>query len=531
MNDIERIKADGLDVDIQKYVSMGCTSFLGVRVKNAFPIHTAIAKDDLVRLKWLGIINNNIDPSRFMLRVRVPNGRLKEQQLEVVADIARKFGNGIIDITTRQGIQIRGIDFYYITRILEDLEAVGLTTLQTGMDNVRNIVGCPTAGLEQGELIDASYIVQELTSRIVGNKAYINLPRKLNISITGCSADCANSAVNDIALTPAVKEIGDEEIIGFNLKVGGALGSNPSKLSTSLDVFLKPEEVVETCLGIVEIFRDNGDRETRIKARLKFLLENWGVEKFREELQKRLGKTLERAVPEPAVKEHAHIGIHSQKQEGLSYAGLLVPVGRLRAAQAMELSRIAEKYGSGELRLTHQQNVIIPNIPNAKLEEFKKEALLQELLLEPPPLMRNLVVCTGNDYCTFAQVESKDRALELTRRLEERLPIDEPLRIHFSGCPNSCGQHQVADIGLQGAKVRINGRLTEVVSIFLGGKLGKDACLGEQVMEKVPWPRAMELIEEVVKAYLEGRRKGESFSEFAKRYSLPQELLQLNKGF
>lgn len=521
MNDIERIKREGLDVDFQKYISMGCTNFLGVRVKNAFPIHTAIPGDDLLRLKWLGIINNKIDPSRFMLRVRVPNGKLKAGQLEVVADIARKFGNGIMDITTRQGLQIRGIDFYYIPRILEDLEAVGLTTLQTGMDNVRNIVGCPVAGLEQEELLDATPIVQELTSRIVGNKAFINLPRKLNISITGCTADCANSALNDIALTPAVREVEGDKIQGFNLKVGGALGSTPSKLSTPLDVFLKPEEVVETCLSIMEIFRDNGGREKRNKARLKFLLEQWGIKRFREELQKSLGKTLERAAPEPDVGGHAHLGIHPQKQDGFSYAGLLVPVGRLKAAQAMELSRIAEEYGSGELRLTHQQNVIIPNIPDAKLEEFKEEGILKELPLEPSPLMRNLVACTGNDYCTFALVESKGRAVELARHLEERLPIDEPLRIHFSGCPNSCGQHQIADIGLHGTRVRIDGKLTEAVNVFLGGSVGKDACLAEEVMKKVPWTKAPGVIEGFLKAYLDGKKDGESFSEFAGRYSRP----------
>jgi ferredoxin-nitrite reductase len=278
-------------------------------------------------------------------------------------------------------------------------------------------------------------------------------------------------------------------------------------LSVPLDVFLRPEEAVEACLAIIELFRDNGSRGKRNKIRLKFLLKRWGVDRFREELQRKLGTGLERAAHEPEVVEHAHLGIHPQKQEGLSYAGLLVPVGRLKAAQAMELCRLAEEYGSGELRLTHQQNVIIPGIPAEGLEDFKKESILTDLPLEPSPLMRNLVACTGNDYCTFALVESKGRALKLARYLEDRLPLEEPLRIHFSGCPNSCGQHQVADIGLQGTRVRIDGRLTEAVNIFLGGRLGKDACLGEQVMKKVPWAEAPGVIEGLLKAH---RRKLES---------------------
>lgn len=521
MNDVERIKKSGLEVDIHRYVSLGYTNFLGLKVRNAFPIHTAISRDDLIRLKWLGIFNNKLDPGRFMLRVRVPNGILRARQLEVVGDIARKFGNGVIDITTRQALQIRGIDFYYIPRILRDLEAVGLTTLQTGMDNVRNIVGCPVAGLDGEELIDASPIVQELTLRVVGNKAFIDLPRKFNISITGCRADCANSAINDVALTPAIKKVDGDEVVGFNLRVGGALGSNPSRLSVPLDVFLRPDEVVETCLAILEIFRDEGPREKRNASRLKFLLIKWGLRRFREELQKKLGKYLEKAGFEPEVKEHAHFGVRPQKQDDLNYAGLLVPVGRLKSSWAIELSRIAEDYGNGEIRLTHQQNVIIPNIPSDKLKEFQSERILKHLPIDASPLMRNLVACTGNDYCSFALVESKSMAKELARYLEEKLPIDEPLRIHFSGCPNSCGQHQIADIGLQGVKVRMDGKLTDAVNIFIGGRMGKNARLGKRIFEKVLWHEAPMLIESILRAYYEGRRES-SLSDFLGSISNPR---------
>ncbi|MEE8403455.1 MAG: hypothetical protein V3R93_06850, partial [Candidatus Hydrothermarchaeaceae archaeon] len=322
---------------------------------------------------------------------------------------------------------------------------------------------------------------------------------------------CANSAINDIALTPAVKEMEGRQVTGFNLKVGGALGPAQPRLSVSLDVFLLPEDVVETCLCIVEIFRENGGREKRNTARLKFLIERWGIEGFREELQKRLGKTIERSVAHAGILDHVHLGINPQKQEGLCFAGLYVPVGRLSAIQALELSRLAEDYGSGEIRLTHQQNVIIPNIPMQRLEEFKKEGILKDMPLEPSPLMRNLVACTGNDYCSFALLESKGRAIELVRYLEERFSIEEPLKIHFSGCPNSCGQHQIADIGLQGVMVRVDGRLVDAVNIFIGGRAMKDARPAEKVFEKVPWSEAPEMVGGLIKDYLEDKI-GESSS-------------------
>jgi ferredoxin-nitrite reductase len=510
MNDIERIKSLGLEVDLEKYISLGSTSFLGVRVRNAFPIHTAISRDDLIRLKWLGVIHNKINPAGFTLRLRVPNGVLNAGQLAVVAELAGKYGNGVVDITTRQGLEIRGVDFYYLPRILEDLEAVGLTSLQTAMDNIRNIVGCPLAGLTEAENIPALPLVREFERRVVRNEAFINLPRKINVAISGCACR-AGTATNDIALMLAEKD-GDW---GFNLYLGGAL-SPPPQLSAPLDVFLKPGEAVEACIAVIEIFRDCGSRERRSRARLKFLLREWGMERFREELEARLG-ALESAGTEPPRVEHALLGLHPQPQEGLFYAGMLVPVGRMRASQAMELSRLAEEYGSGELRLTCQQNVIIPNVPEDRLDEMKGERLLRDFTLDASPLMQNLVACTGNDYCSFAQVESKSKALELVRYLEERLSLEEPLRIHFSGCANSCGKHQLADIGLRGMKVRIDGKLREAVSIFVGGSSGR-ARIAKPVAEKVPWSEAITLIEALLRGYLRERGKDESFVEWAARF-------------
>lgn len=516
MNDVERVKKEGLEINFQKYLSLASTNFLGLRIKNAFPVHTAIEKDDFLRLKWLGIIHNKIKPGDFMLRLRVPGGIIKAEQLELAAEVAKKFGNRTLDITTRQGLQIRGFNFYYLPRILQDLEAVGLTSFQTGMDNVRNVVSCPLAGIDREELFDASQAVKELTEKIVGNRDYINMPRKLNISITGCKAGCANFAANDVALVPAVKEHEGKQILGFNVYAGGALGSPPPKLSASIDIFVPREDAVMLCLCIAELFCELGSRDKRNRARLKFLLEDIGVEKFRSELENRFGRALERAGEGFELSPHELLGIHAQKQENMSYAGLCVPAGRLSAAQALELSKLAQEYGSGELRFTPTQNVIIPNIPEEKINEFKRESLLEALPLNPSKIMRNLVACTGNDYCDFAQIESKGRALEIARFLESKFPnLDLTLRI--SGCPSSCGQHQLADIGLQGTKVRISGELVDAVDVFLGGR---DTCIGEKVKEKLPWSELPEFLEELLKRYIAERHESESLADFCKRQTV-----------
>jgi ferredoxin-nitrite reductase len=508
--DIEEIKRQGLEVDFQRYISLGSTNFLGLRVRNAFPIHTAITNADYVRLKWLGIFHNKIRPGRFMLRLRVVNGVLTADQLELIAELAKKFGNRWIDLTTRQGIQIRDFDFYYLPRILQDLEAAGLSTLQTGMDNFRNVTGCALAGIDPLEVVNASSVVRKLTLLFQGNLDYVNLPRKLNVSITGCRADCADSATSDIGLTPAMRY----GAAGFNVKIGGALGSPPPRLATPLDVFIPEEDAPELCLRIAEIYRDHGFRERRGKTRLKFLLQAWGVEKFRAALEERMDRALDRAgeEPEPAPHPGNLLGIHPQKQEGMHYAGLLVPVGRLSTSQAMELARLAREYGSEELRLTPSQNIIIPHIPEESLRSLRREPVLEELTPNPSGIMAGLVACTGNDFCDFAVIESKTRALEIARFLEDKFP-GLGLRLHVSGCRNSCGKHIIADIGLRGARVRIKGRLHEAAEVFLGMGPGKVA----EGAGKVTWRDLPGYLEDLLRRYLKEGMEGESLGEFYKR--------------
>jgi len=490
-NTIERIKAerDGLDVaqDLPRFAQLGWE---------------AIPKDDVERLKWWGIFlrrQSEGEPGYFMIRIRIPNGIATTTQVREIAAISATRGRGITDITTRQQIQMRWIRIEDVPEILERLRRVGLTTLQTGMDNVRNVVGCPLAGLLPTELLDASPVVRAVTARIVGNRAYTNLPRKFNVTITGCRENCTHAETQDLALVPATRGMNGVREVGFNVLVGGKMGSGGYRIASSLDAFVTPDQAPEVCAAIVEVFRDCGLREARSKARLSFLLDVWGVERFREVLERRLGYPLSpagRDERKPTATDH--IGVIPQKQQGLCAVGLLVPVGRIRAEQLLELARLAEVYGAGEVRFTTGQNVILPHVPNEKLEALQAEPLLREFRLDPPPVLRGLVSCTGTDYCNLALVDTKRRALEIARSLQDR--IQRPVTVHWSGCPAGCGNHGVADIGLVGKKIRVDGRVVEGVDVYVGGCSGPEPLPALKLLEDVPCD-ALEPILEALMRY------------------------------
>jgi len=430
-----------------------------------------------------------------MIRIRIPNGIATAAQVREIATISAERGRGIADITTRQQIQIRWIRIEDVPEILERLRRAGLTTLQTGMDNVRNVVGCPLAGLLPTELLDASPVVRAFTARIVGNRAYTNLPRKFNVTITGCRENCTHAETQDLALVPAVRE----GLVGFNVLVGGKMGSGGYRIASSLDAFVTPDQAPEVCAAIVEIFRDFGLREARSKARLSFLLDLWGVERFREVLEDRLGYPLSpagRDERKPTATDH--IGVIPQKQQGLYAVGLLVPVGRVRAEQLLELARLAEVHGGGEVRFTTGQNVILPHVPHGKLEALLAEPLLREFRPDPPPVLRGLVSCTGTDYCNLALIDTKRRALEIARSLQAR--IQRPVTVHWSGCPAGCGNHAVADIGLVGKKIRVDGRVVEGVDVYVGGCSGPEPLPALKLLEDVPCD-ALEPIMEALMRY------------------------------
>ncbi|MDJ0561169.1 MAG: ferredoxin--nitrite reductase, partial [Microcystis sp. M53599_WE4] len=397
--------------------------------------------------------------------------------------------DGNADITTRQNLQLRGIRIEDIPDIFQRLKSVGMTSVQSGMDNVRNITGSPMAGLDADELIDTRELVQKVQDMITnygqGNYQFSNLPRKFNIAIEGGRDNSVHAEINDIAFVPAYKE-GE---LGFNVVVGGFFSAKRCEAAIPMNVWVRPnQEVVDLCRGILEVYRDNGLRANRQKSRLMWLIDEWGIEEFRTRVANHLGYPLATAAEKDAIdwEKRDHLGVFPQKQEGLSYIGLCVPVGRLFADDMFDLARIAEVYGSGELRLTVEQNVIIPNIAAENMPTLLTEPLLAKFTPNPTPLQRALVSCTGAQFCNFALIETKNKAVDLIRQLDAELNIPRGVRIHWTGCPNSCGQPQVADIGLMGTKARKDGKTVEGVDIYMGGKVGKDAHLGSCVQKGIP---------------------------------------------
>ena len=476
MNKIEEYKRekDGLDIleDIPRYAAEGWEK---------------ITDGDKERLKWAGVFFRRQTPGNFMMRVRMPNGMSSAEQFRTIAHISEEFGKGFADITTRQQIQLRWFKIEHVPEIWRRLETVDLVSLQTGMDNIRNVVGCPVAGLTPNELFDASPVARAFSRQFVGNREFTNLPRKFNVTITGCKEACIHAEAQDIALTPATKEIGGAEIKGFNVAVGGKMGSGGFRIASPLNVFVTAEEAAAICSHIVLIFRDHGARELRTKARLAFLIENWGVEKFRGELERRVDRSLASAGKDQRAPKHTdHVGVFRQKQAGLNYVGLVVPVGRMTSEQMLQIAELAEIYGNGQIRLTVGQNIIIPNVPDSRIGELTKEPLLQELRYDPSEVMRGLVSCTGMDYCHFALIETKGWALKTARVLEAKLGKTQPLRMHWSGCPAGCGNHAVADIGLLGKNIKINGEVVEAVDVFAGGAAGCETNFPVKIMEDVP---------------------------------------------
>ena len=451
----------------------------------------AMDKTDLEhRLKWVGVFYRPVTPGKFMMRLRVPNGILSSEQMRVLGEIVQRYGDdGNADITTRQNLQLRGIRIEDIPDIFQRLKSVGMTSVQSGMDNVRNITGSPMAGLDADELIDTRELVQKVQDMITnygqGNYQFSNLPRKFNIAIEGGRDNSVHAEINDIAFVPAYKE-GE---LGFNVVVGGFFSAKRCEAAIPMNVWVRPnQEVVDLCRGILEVYRDNGLRANRQKSRLMWLIDEWGIEEFRTRVANQLGYPLATAAEKDAIdwEKRDHLGVFPQKQEGLSYIGLCVPVGRLFADDMFDLARIAEVYGSGELRLTVEQNVIIPNIAAENMPTLLSEPLLAKFTPNPTPLQRALVSCTGAQFCNFALIETKNKAVDLISQLDAELNIPRGVRMHWTGCPNSCGQPQVADIGLMGTKARKDGKTVEGVDLYMGGKVGKDAHLGSCVQKGIP---------------------------------------------
>ncbi|XP_058730726.1 ferredoxin--nitrite reductase, chloroplastic [Vicia villosa] len=471
-----------------------------------------LTKDDIdVRLKWLGLFHRRKHHyGRFMMRLKLPNGVTTSAQTRYLASVIRKYGkDGCADVTTRQNWQIRGVVLPDVPEILKGLVEVGLTSLQSGMDNVRNPVGNPLAGIDPHEIVDTrpytNLLSQFITANSLGNTTVTNLPRKWNVCVIGSHDLFEHPHINDLAYMPAKNEEGR---FGFNLLVGGFFSPKRCAEAVPLDAWVSADDVIPLCKAVLETYRDLGTRGNRQKTRMMWLIDELGIEVFRSEVEKRMPmKKLERASKEELVQKQWErrdiLGVHPQKQQGLSYVGIHIPVGRIQADEMDELARISDEYGSGELRLTVEQNIIIPNIDNSKLDALLEEPLLkQKFSPEPSILMKTLVACTGNQFCGQAIIETKARALKVTEEVERLVAVAKPVRMHWTGCPNTCGQVQVADIGFMGCMTRDeSGKVVEAVDIFLGGRIGSDSHLGEVYKKGVPCKDLVPVVADILVEY------------------------------
>ena len=505
-----KLAKDGLDVlpDIARYGETGFAS---------------IIEDDFDRLKWFGVYRQRPKESGyFMLRTKIPGGRMTAAQLDVIADLAEQYAHGIADITTRQTIQMHWLRIEHFTDIFARLNAVGITTSGACGDDTRNVVGCPVAGIDHDEIIDATPYLKAISEHLTDNREFSNLPRKYKISISGCRIHCAQPDINCAGFFGLERMINGKKEVGFGVKVGGGISSAPH-LAKTLPIFIKPEEVLTVAHYISVIYRDHGYRHARNKARFKFLVADWGVDKVLAELERLSGKTFERHLEfhSPEDPESDHLGVQPQKQAGLYYVGISFAGGRARSAQLKKIADLARRFcvtGQDLINNTNKQNLIILNVPEANVASLKKEIEALGLVWKPSNFRQGCVSCTGIEFCNLAIAETKNRMIELVSQLEKQCAFyDEKIRIHFSGCPSSCGQHQIADIGFRGGMTKVNGVSTECFDMFLGGKVGQGARFNQLVKGKVLSSEIHNTIEKVLRYYQEKRNANEAFSDFCSR--------------
>ncbi|WP_135364920.1 nitrite/sulfite reductase [Halosimplex halophilum] len=489
------------------------------------------------RFKWWGLYHQRKgQESYFMMRIGTPNGVLEPGQLRVVGEIADEyargpvdnpeFGGAYCDWTTRQSIQLHWIKLEDIPEIFEKLEANGLSTQQACGDSWRNIVGCPVAGKDEHEHIDAWPVAQDLHETFKGDDDHTNLPRKWKVSVTGCDQGCGQGDINDLAFEPAEK---DGEL-GFNVRVGGGLARKEPRFARDIDVWVPTEKVNEVAGGMSALFREYGDREDRFNARIKFLVDEWGPEKVRSVLQEEFvdfelptaGEDMrDQYTYNAGTGEHGdHVGVYDQP-DGKNYVGLNVLVGRMGVDDVLELADLAEEYGSGEVRLTQRQNVIVTDVPDEELDAFLDEPLLEDYSPDPSPFMRGSIACTGTEFCSLSIVETKNRQVRYARWLKDNVELPsevEDFHIHLSGCTASCAQPQIADISLRGMKTRKDGEPVEALDIGLGGGLGEEPRFADWVELRVPVDEVPGAIKNLVANYEAERDGTETFREFVARH-------------
>jgi ferredoxin-nitrite reductase len=488
-------------------------------------------EENTFRMRFHGLFHVAPAQKSFMLRCRIPAGELAAAQLQGLADIADDFGNGKAAITTRSNIQIREIAPRNLINVLTRLQSLGLTSKGSGVDNVRNITASPTAGIDPQELLDTRPYAHSLHHYILNHRDLYDLPRKFNVAFEGGGSIDTVADTNDIGfiavraggirnlLRGAATEV--EPGIYFRVELCGITGHK--QLARDSGLLVKPTEAVAVAVAMIRVFTEHGDRTDRKKARLKYLIDKWGVEQFLAETQKKLAFPLvrfplEQCAQRPPALKHGHIGVYRQSQKGRNYIGVVIPVGVMTSRQMRRLAGLAANYGSAGVRLTPWQNLLIPDVPDAFVEAVKRQLVRIGFHHEASHVTGGLIACTGNTGCKWSATDTKGQAVKLAEHLGQRVSLDQPINIHLTGCPNSCAQHYVGDIGLQGVKVGTAG--VEGYNIVFGGSTGAQAGIGREVFKGISFDEVPRLLERVLKRYLAKRNAGESFSEFTRRHDL-----------
>jgi sulfite reductase beta subunit-like hemoprotein len=505
-NPVERIKRDKAPLGIRDELP----ALIAAGYEN-------VAEEDVVRLQWWGLYHDKPKIGTFMLRVKVPAGQLSPVALRAVGEVSNRYGRGDGELSTRQNIQLHWLELARLPEVFADLERFGVTTAGGCGDTVRNITGCPVQGIAADELFDATPTVTAAADLFYGNPDWANLPRKHKYSIAACPDRCNAPEINCISLIGALHE-GRE---GFAVLVGGGLSSVP-RIARELGVFLPREEANEILAAITSVWsEDLRYRVSRVKARLKFMVDDIGPEGVRERVEARLGRVLDDYALAPLTVEPSHhLGVHPQKQEGLSFIGVPVHLGLISGDQMIAIADLAAGHG-GDIRLTRQQNFILTGVPSERIEETRDELAAIGFPLEINPVRGNSIACTGEPHCNFSVAETKTRLGALIDRLDERFGMEiADLRLHLDGCPHACAQHWVGDIGFQGTTSRDEGgRRRQAYDIFLRGGLGPDAAIGRSLFRRVPTDELDAAVEGLIAGWLAVRSEGESFASFTRRAS------------
>jgi ferredoxin-nitrite reductase len=483
----------------------------------------APASDDLFRFKFHGLFYVAPAQDSFMLRLRVPGGILTTHQLRGLAQIATDWGSGRADLTTRSNLQIRELQPKDIVSVLTKVQSLGMASRGAGADNIRNITASPITGIDPTELHDSSPLANALNNYILNSRDLYGLPRKFNVAFDNGGAISVVADTNDIGfLAVQVKAgMGIPSGVYFRVLLCGITGHR--QFATDCGLLLRPDQTVAVAAAMIRVFSENGDRTDRKKARLKYLIDRWGTEKFLEETEKRLAFPLirfpaEACEPRRSIDRAGHIGVHPQSQQGLHYIGVSIPVGRLPVAQMLALAGIADQYGTGEVRLTVWQNLIIPNIPKQHLESAKADILAAGVNFEAGTVLSGTVACTGNHGCRLSSTDTKTHAVALANRLDSLFKIEQPINLHVTGCPHSCAQHYIGDIGLMGVKVAGE----EGYQVVIGGGSDQDQGIARELIQAIKFKDLPPVLENLFHSFMLHRTPQESFLDFSRRHSIKE---------